>query len=80
MLPEGPRRNIGTDGIRAADTEGQPTQTSNTDSTPRNPRRKLTLKEVARQECLESEKYQGDRGAMVIPPKKKGRPAPAISR
>src|SRR3989449_11369572 len=54
--------------------EGQPTQTSQYRQHPQNPRQEGGPdNEVARQECIESEKYQGHRGAMVIHLKKEER-------
>src|SRR5580704_18758990 len=47
--------------------EAQPTQTSKYRQHAQNPRQEFGPdNEVALQECIESEKYQGDRGAMVI--------------
>src|SRR5712692_5582210 len=54
--------------------EAQPTQTSQYRQHAQNPRQEGGPdNEVARQECIESEKYQGDRGAMVIHLKKEER-------
>src|SRR5712692_11280617 len=54
--------------------KGQPTQTSQYRQHAQNPRQEGGPdNEVARQECIESEKYQGDRGAMVIHLKKEKR-------
>src|SRR5256885_16413135 len=54
--------------------EGQPTQTPQYRQHAQNPRQEGGPdNEVARQECIRSEKYQGDRGAMVIHPKKEER-------
>ena len=47
--------------------EAQPTQTSKYRQHAQNPRQEFGPdNEVALQECIESEKYQGDRGAPVI--------------
>src|SRR5467141_218983 len=54
--------------------EDQPTQASKYRQHAQNPRQERGPdNEVARQECIESEKYQGDRGPMVIHPKKEER-------
>src|ERR1700686_3272714 len=76
MLPRG-RRGLqcrGTDGIRRRIQEAQPTQTSQYRQRAQNPRQESgSDNKVARQECVESEKYQGDAGAMVIHVKKEER-------
>src|SRR5437016_10672157 len=76
MPPRGCRKPQcrGTDGIRAADTGSSANPNLQYRQHAQNPRQEGGPDhEVARQECIESEKYQGDPGAMVIHVKKEER-------